>query len=269
MGYSNDAGYTPVSIQDLMSFVMININTQFGTSYTEESFLGTAFYKYFYAIAQKMQENEIKTSEIFLKLQTYFTDTNERILRPKTTPDGLVDTLKLAGYTASVKPPINDDAGKLFLCVDVDDTDEDYEDQKLEIATIMSETVIAGIISQGAEDQNIVISNGQEFTYKYDLPTRIEVLLRLTLTISRNNSATILTDAQIKTKLMDNIAAKYSLGKDFEPETYFTIVDAPWCSDILLEYSVDDGENWDSAVYESEYDELFEIALENITLIQS
>ena len=38
--------------------------------------IGTNFYKYFYALAQRIQTNEIKTSEIFLKLQDYFKYTN-------------------------------------------------------------------------------------------------------------------------------------------------------------------------------------------------
>jgi len=48
------------------------VNTQFGQSYTMDTFIGTNLYKYFYALAQLLQENEVKTSEIFLKLQQYF-----------------------------------------------------------------------------------------------------------------------------------------------------------------------------------------------------
>lgn len=67
---------------------------------------------------------------------------------------------------------------------------------------------------------------------------------------------------------MDNINALYGLGKDFEPEKYFTSADAPWASDIYDEYSVDAGANWEDVTYEAEYDELFVIDLANITLIE-
>ena len=69
MSFASDAGYIPLSIESLMGIVRENVNTQFGTSYTETTFQGTNFYKYFYALVQRLQENEVKTSEIFLRLQ--------------------------------------------------------------------------------------------------------------------------------------------------------------------------------------------------------
>jgi hypothetical protein len=77
MGYANESGYTPQTIDQIMEAFRTAINTQFGTTYTTESFVGTNFYKYFYALAQRVQENEVKTSEIFAKLQDYFNE-NER-----------------------------------------------------------------------------------------------------------------------------------------------------------------------------------------------
>ena len=91
----------------------------------------------------------------------------------------------------------------------------------------------------------------------------------MTITISRNNKFAIDSDADIKAALIANIGAKYGLGLDFEPESYFTIADAPWAADILLEYSLNDGMSWLTAVYESEYDEIFEFDLSDITLVQS
>jgi hypothetical protein len=269
MGYAQENGYIAASIETIMLSVMNNINTQFGTSYTWETFVGTNFYKYFYAIAQRIQENETKTAEIFSKLQDYFAITNEEISRPVVTPQGLIDALAVGGYIASVKPPADADAGKIYICVDVDDTDEDYAATKLAINTLISQSTIAGCVTQGTESSSITLSNGQSFDFKYALPDRTEVLLKLTTTLSENNRVVIGDPDSTKQKLMDNIAERYQLGLNFEPQRYFSLLDAPWASDVLLEYSIDDGENWLTEVFDSEYDELFDVLLENITLVEA
>lgn len=267
MGFAQESGYTPTTIQTMMISVMNNVNTQFGTAYTEETFLGTNFYKYFYALIQKLQENEVKTSEIFTKLMDYFAVTNERISRPAVTAPGLIEKLAGEGYTASVKAPIDADAGKAYICVDVDETADDYADTKLEINTLIMESVAAGVVTQGTESSSIVLSNGQAFDFKYDLPDREEPDLRLTITLSENNQFVVKSPEEVKQILMDNIAAKYALGKNFEPQRYFTIIDAPWAESVLLEYDI--GGGFVSAVFDAAYDDLFVIDLANITLIEA
>lgn len=388
MGFASESGYVPVSIETMMQTVMQNINTQFGTSYTTDTFVGTNFYKYFYALIQELQKSEIKTSEIFLKLQDYIAITNEAISRPAVTPPGLIETLLENGFVASVKPPADADAGKIFICVDLDDganasgnatitnyanlvsgTDDSitigatvftaqataatpgtatfqattsndvtaaslasqinahatagalvkakangavvtitarsggtggnsialvytnndanvgatvsgatlsggttraaYADEKLAVATIIKDSVAAGIVSQGTEVTSIVLSNAQSFDFKFNLPNKIEVLLRLTTTLSENNQVVVKTPEEVKDILLANISERYTLGKNFEPQRYFSIIDAPWASDVLLEYSVDGGANWESEVYDSAYDDLFDVLLENITLIEA
>ena len=113
MSFSSESGYTAVTIEEMMLSVMENVNTQFGTTYTEETFVGTNFYKYFYALMQRVQENEIKTAEVFVKLQQYFDITNDLISRPVVTSPGLMAKLEDAGYIASVKPMEDADAGKI------------------------------------------------------------------------------------------------------------------------------------------------------------
>jgi hypothetical protein len=268
MGFSEDTGYIPLAISDIMSSIMTGINTQFGLSYTAETFLGTNFYKYFYALAQRVQTNEIKMSEVFLKLQDYFDTTNETILNPKVTPNGIIDALGVAGYTASVKPMVEGDAGKTSICVNLLGTESNYAEMKLEVCGLIKDYTVAGVVTQGDQSESLTLSNGQSFDFKYCLPDVTVVLLRLTLTTSRNNTGLISAPEVSKENLLNNINAEYSLGKDFEPERYFTIDDAPWCSDILLEYSVDDGENYVSAIYEADFDELFDITLGNITIVE-
>jgi hypothetical protein len=268
MSYSSEQGYVPATIEAIMLSVMNGVNTQFGLSYTQETFIGTNLYKHYYALVQRLQENEVKTSEIFLKLQDYFAITNEQISRPVNTNQGLVDVLESNGYIASVKKPIDADAGKVFICVDVDDSEDDYEDTKLAIATIIKNSTVAGIVSQGTEVTAIVLSNGQSFDFKYNLPDAQETHLKLTVTTSENNQSVILTPEEVKDILLDNIAARYRLGKNFEPQKYFSLIDAPYASAVKLEYSLDAGATWLTTIFDAEYDDKLTFDLANVTLIE-
>lgn len=388
MGFAQENGYTPVDIETIMLSLMENINIQFGTSYSIETFVGTNFYKYFYALAQRMQENEVKTSEIFAKLQQYFVITNERIQRPVVTPPGIIENLARLGYTASVKPMVLADAGKANICVDVDDGDHasgnititsyanlvsgsadtvsvngtaftaqsgavthgeakfqaatsnsatatsladqinyhatvglvvraravgaivyitainggtagnsialdytnndanvgatksgtaltggtdssTYADEKLIVATAIKDSVVAGVMSQGSQSETIVLSNGQSFDFKFWLPNRIPIKLKLTTVLSTNNQVVIGEPDDVKNTLLANINASYKLGRNFEPQRYFTIVDAPWASSVLLEYSFDGGSTWASTVYAAAFDDLLEFGLGDITLVET
>jgi hypothetical protein len=388
MGYSQENGYVPTDIDTIMASLMANINTQFelDPAYTMETFEGTAFYKYFYALAQRMQESEVKTSEIFIKLQQYIDVINERISRPVVTNPGLIEKLEDVGYVASVKPMIDADAGKIHICIDADDgvhalgeveitsfanlvsgtddvvtigataftaqagaatpgtgtfqaatsnaatatslaaqinahatagalvkaravgaivklraihggtagnialsyTDNDtnvgatvsgatltggtnsatYAATKLTLCTLISNSTAAGGVTQGTESEAIVLSNGQSFDFKYNLPDKIGVLLRLTITLSENNQVVVGDPDEVKLLLLENINDKYRLGRNFEPQRYFSVVDAPWASQVLLEYSFDDGDTWETDIYEAEYNELFDIQLEDIELVE-
>lgn len=368
MSFSSENGYTALTIEAIMDDIRQRINTQFSTSYTTESFVGTNFYKYFYTLAQRVQENEVKTSEIFTYLQQYFAITNERIQRPVATAPGVIEALDGIGYVSSVKMPLEADAGKIFICVQVDgyefasvviddltftsiypgvegndlsivlaDTETagsesidvtdgvitvgieggvstttqikaaidgdatssllvgvviasgeessaqaaatetslaggsgtGYLTKKTTIGTLIKDSVAGGIITQGDQVENIVLSNGQDFDFKYSLPSMTDVLLKLTIHTSDNNQVVIKTPEEIKQILIDNIESKYKLGRDFEPQKYFSIEDAPWAATVLLEWSDDAGSNYYSTVFESDFDDLFVIDLENILLLES
>lgn len=396
MGYSQEAGYIPTDINTIMSSIMTNINTQFNLdpAYTMETFVGTSAYKYFYALAQEAQENEVKTSEIFQKLQAYFDKINARISRPVVTNPGIIEKFSTEGYVASVKPMIDADAGKIHICVDVDDgvhaegdititsyanlvsgTDDsvgvagqtftaqtgaatpgaatfqaatsnevtaaslaaqinahattsplviaravgakvlikakaggvggnsialaytdndanvgatksgttltggednaDYADLKEAICTLISQITVAGAVTQGTESESIVLSNGQSFDFKYNLPNLLTVHLKLTITLSENNQVVVGNPDDIKQNLIDNINARYRLGKNFEPQRYYSVIDAPWAASVLLEYSFNyDADNpgpetWSNAIYDADYRDLFDIKLENIILVEA
>lgn len=367
---------------------MERVNAQFLTNYTFETFQGTNWYKFLYTSAQRLQENEVKTAEIFLKLQGYIDYVNDIISRPVVTNPGMVEKFMAEGFVASLKPMIEIDAGKSHICVDVDsgthaegeveitdfaslisgtpdsiqvgsvtftaqagaatpntatfqanasndstaeslaiqinshddtkdivrarvidnvvylrskepgtagnstalvytdnDTNvgatvtgsgtledgvdnEDYQEIKEEICDLISKVVVAGVVTVGLETETIVLSNGQSFDFSFNLPNRLHVLLRLTLTLSENNQLVIGDPDETKQKLLNQIMQRYRLGLNFEPQKYFTVEDAPWCSQILLEYSLDEGATWESDIYDAPYDDLFVFGLEDITLVE-
>lgn len=268
MGFALESGYTPSTVETIIDEIRVNINTQFGTVWTTESFVGTNWYKFAYAVAQRIQKNEIKASEVFAKLQQYFAITNERIQRPVATSPGLIEAFASAGFIASIKPMIDADAGKVNIALDLDSGAAGYAAKKLEAATIIKNSVVAGAVTQGAEVTSIVLSNGQAFDFKYHLPTVITPLIKLTTTLSENNQVVIESPDDVKAKLLANIAARYRLGKNFEPQRYFTTADAPWASQVLLEYKIGGGA-WTNAVYDSAFNEKFNILLANVTLVEA
>lgn len=268
MSYSQNNGYTPVDFNTIMETIRVGINTQFNTTFTTESFVGSGWYKYAYAIAQKIQENEIKTGEVFQKLQQYFSITNEKIQRPSVSYPGIVDSFESQGYVASVKPPVEADAGKIYICVDVDNTDPDYADTKLEVCTFIMTYVVAGVVSMGSEVETITLTNGQSFDFKFNLPTRKPIKFRLTLKKSSNTTLSLPSDEAIRGVLFDNFSTRYRLGYDLEPQRYFTsTTDAPWASEITLEWSDNAGVDWHEEVYASLYTDLFTLALEDVTVV--
>lgn len=267
MSFSSENGYIPVTFSNVMEAIRLNINIQFGTTFTIETFVGTNWYKYFYTLVQRVLQSETKTAEIFEKLKQYISTTNQSIQRPSVSIPGLIDSFESYDYVASVKKNLIGDAGTISICVDTDEDADDYPDVKLEICNLIKHFVVAGMVSLGTETESIVLSNGQSFDFSFYLPDYTPVVLRLTLNVSDNQLVTLPTDEQIRGALNDNINARYRLGWDFEPQRYYTMVDVPWAATILLEWSDDDGANWHSTVFEAGFRDLFTFGLEDITVV--
>jgi hypothetical protein len=147
---------------------------------------------------------------------------------------------------------------------------------KEEICEVIKDSTVAGAVTMGDQVESIVLSNGQSFDFKYHLPNRIPVGLRLTLTLSENNQSVVDSPEDIKAALLLNIANRYSLGKNFEPQKYFSSVDAPWASVIVLEWTDDvtDGELdeepvWSDDVYDADFDDLFVVDLALTELVEN
>lgn len=145
--------------------------------------------------------------------------------------------------------------------------DPDFDAVREEICELIKDSVPAGIVTQGDQVQSITLSNDQSFDFKFNLPTRITTLLRLTITVSDNNQYAILSDSDVAELLLENLTARYRLGLDFEPQRYFSILDAPWAASVLLEWSINDGADYYSTVNDLEYNELMEVALADIEVV--
>src|SRR5690606_32661296 len=133
------------------------VNAEFNLSYNEETFVGSGWYKFAYPILQRVALGEVKASEVFLKLQEYIRLVNERIQRPSVSTPGLIESLASHGFLASLKPPADEDAGKIFVCVDLDDGADDYAEKKLQVATLLKDYVAAGMAFQGSETEDITL----------------------------------------------------------------------------------------------------------------
>lgn len=271
MAYTDENGFIPDTVEELMNDFMNGINNKFGTSYTIDTFVGSNFYKYFYVIAQQIIDKEIVFAQAFQKLQDYIRSTNETIAIAKTPLDGLIKVFSDAGYQISIEPMTALNAGTLGVCVDVDSTDPDYADMKTEILTMLKDYTVAGIFFSGAETGNIALTNGQSFEFGYALPTEFNAVeLKISIELSQNVNIVPDSESEIKTKLLANLADRYSIGRDFEPNRYFDILnDAPYASSVLLQWRKTSGDAWSSAVYSATFKEVFRFDTSRITVVIS
>ena len=131
-----------------------------------------------------------------------------------------------------------------------------YSSTKQEIIDRIGKYLTTGLKFYGTETGSRVAANGQSFEYKYFLPTFIDFKIKITVTISQNTKSPILNTNQIRDIFNAKFEELYKLGLNFEPEKYLEIErDLPFVSDILLEYSEDDGATWDSVPRIMAFDE--------------
>lgn len=268
MAFNLENGFIPDSFDDLMNSFIIGVNRQFGTEYTSESFVGSNFYKYYYAIAQEVMAAQINFAEAYSKLQDYIRATNKKLTMFKTPTDWLIGVFKESGYDISVKPTELEDAGTLSVCVDVDKTLEDFAESKAEILNILKTYTAAGIYFYGDQLGTITASNGQQLPFAFFLAERLGIELRLTLKISKNTKVLVDSVPKIKEKLLKNLSDSYALGRDFEPDTYFTTAtDAPYAAQVLLEWRKLGEDIYRQDIYNADFRELFTFKKEDIIVV--
>ncbi len=267
MSYEQNNGYTARTFDEIMEELRVGVNDEFGTTYDVDQFLGTGWYRFLYPMVQRIQNNEVKASEIFVKLAEYITQKNLKIERPSVSMNGIVDAFLSNGFVASVKPTEEADVGKVYIAVDLFDTDPDFDDQKLEVCQLIKNYTVAGTLTIGDHSEIITLSNGQSFEFSFVLADKNPILFRVTLVDSINTPIAIPTDETIRNSFYNNYLERYRMGWDIEPQKYYNQGDALWASSVLVEYSLNAGADWASTVHTAEYDELWTLNLEDIDVI--
>lgn len=258
MPYTDKNGYVPYTMEEVMQLILLDVNAGFKTSYSYDQFIGTGFYKFFYVLAQRIVALSGSFGEVYAKLQDYIRFMNEQINAPAVNPESALKILQNAGFTASVRPVTQATAGEWAFCVDLDSAAAGYAQQKQRVFDLLKTCTAGGIYFPGTETGTSVLSNGQAMPYAFYLPTRHAVSLKLTINTSAASGVSVPAEAQIKQMLLDNLAAMYRLGVNFEPERYFTISrDAPYAAAVKLEYQKEAGGAWTSSVYEADFKDLF------------
>lgn len=267
MSFSKEAGYVPRTFNEVMNALRVILNGRFSMTYTEESFVGSSWYKYLYAPVQRVVANETRTAEIFKKLAEYISETNLRIQRPSVSLPGLLDSFGSRGFTVSVKQNIPDDAGYISVCVLLDSSAGDYAAKRLQVCELLRQFVVANPIPLGSEVETLVLKNGQSFDFKFFLPEYTPIKIRATITKSANTQLIVPSDETIRQQIFDNVKARYRLGWNFEPSRYLTLVDAPYAGAILFQWSDDDGDTWESTIHTAGFRDLFTFGLDDIEVL--
>ena len=270
MPYNKSQGYMPRTANDIMESLRVRTNVYLGTNYTMQEFEGTNIYKITYPIMQEIMQSENNLSMIFSQYADYIKSVNERINAPAVVRDSIIRKINELGIDCSLKQLNPAEAGKIFLCCDINPDDSNYSYLVDRIGDIMLKNISAGTVSNGSVSVNKQLENGQVETFKFELPTKTSIKLKLTLQISRNNDEYIPTDNEAKEILLNNLNKYYKLGNDFEPEKYAEINrDFPCCSKVVLEYSLDGGTNWTEAVAQLSYNTKYITNAGDITIVRT
>jgi hypothetical protein len=270
MSYTDNNGYEPRTFDDLMTTLMGGINKEFGSTYDYERFQGTNWYKFLYPLVQLIIESEADFSNIWEKYTDYIRTLNESIAIPKTPVEGLIAAFKnVLGIEISVAEAEENTAGILSVCANVDNTAADYADTKQKIIDALLKYSVAGVYTDGDQRGTAVASNGQNFEYGFWLPQKIDTILQLNITLSRNSDVVSDTPEAAKEKLINNLKNLYKLGMDFEQQKFFNIDrDAPYASDITLFYkNSKTGGEFTADVYHANFRDLFLFDPENISVV--
>lgn len=267
MSFSLENGYTPRDFDTIMSEFRQNINSEYGQNITAEQFKGSNWYKLSYSASQFIATAEGNIAELSNKIIDYIRKVDEEIQLPKSSVDGIMYHLKEdLGLISSVKPTAEGDRGYLYIAVDVDNESPDYPQTKQNILAKLKEYCTAGLYFSGSESGQVIASNGQPFNFGYELPTIVNMRVKITPTISDNTTAFIQNSSQIKEKFLENFNSMYKLGLDFEPEKYLDIRnDLPFASQIKIEWSINEGSSWSEEVWKSAYNQ--KLNLSNVEVV--
>lgn len=255
MSYTNKDGYAPESFNDINERGMLEVNEQFRTQYTMNSYNGSNFYKFFYGGIQEIMKVQNDVAAIYTRLVDYPRYVNERIIRPTCTLDGFQDgTIRDLGIITSLKPLENGEWGQAFICADVDQNAGDFDEIKQKLWQYMADNLTLGLVYNGDHRGTIAAANGQQFEYAFGIP--YETALDIRITIDRTENKTVFTPTVlvIQEMFMNGFNDNYRLGFDFEPHRYLNLSELPFAGSCKIEWSKD-GTNWKTGVYDAAYNE--------------
>lgn len=267
MSFSVTNGYSPRSYETILTQCVQIVNEQFGTSYNNQSFVGTNLWKFLYTTIQGLMTVENNIAELGVKLQDYIRTQNEELLIPRSSVDGFMKaTEEELGLISSIRPiERSQDAGQMYVAVDVDPSRTDYAEIKQKILDLEHECLTAGLFYHGTETGTVTASNGQVFNYAYELPAETALQVKIQVTVSENNNLFVETPVTIKEKFLENFKELYRLGYDFEPQQFLNISrDLPFASQISIQYKTSG--SWQSGIMQGVYDEKITINPDNVTV---
>lgn len=265
MSFEQENGYTPRTFDEFMEALRLGVNAKNSTSYTAETFVGTNWYKFFYPLVQEALKNETKAAEIFQRLQEYFQQTNEKILRPTVSYPGLFDAFGSQGFVISIRPPATSYAGILGVCVDTDESAGSFASVRLQICNLLKDYTAAGMVFDGSHVETLTLTNGQNFPFGFFTPSRVPILLRVTAIESENNKLPVPDDISLRQQVADLIKERYRLGFNFEPQRYANVDEMPWAGSVVLEWSTD-GSIWHDEIADLNFNALYTFNLEDIAV---
>jgi hypothetical protein len=273
--FSLEKGFIPNTFDTELQNLIDKVNEVFNENYVVDTFKMTDFYRISYPIIQYMLLTQNNISVILDYYERYLKVVNDKITRPITTNDGIIDYFDRNGYYLSTKQVVDPTsaydtiseamnavidggtfdangantvlnqlslirkgAGNMFLCVDPKDG---IHYDKITVANLINDSMSVGNIFIGTETQAINLKNGLQWTFAWELPVRELLYIDILITISRNkNSYNQMTDNDIKEKVMKNIQERCLMGHDFEPEAILQIdLDIPYASSVSLGWKLD------------------------------
>lgn len=265
MEWTSESGLKIDTYDEVMRVYLKKLNEQTGKSTTFEYFKSTDEYQILSIAAQEAINQQFGTAQIFDNVINYVFNNALEIGSPSTTISNVIPSIgDEFGFESAMKPMVEAERGLLHLAIDYTPSPE----LNMKIANfLVSNNVVAGVLTKGDIVQSVSITDKQEFEMRWTAAKPIDIKFKLELTVSNNRRYAIADKDEIKSIFLANYQRFYSMGKDIEPELYFEIErDAPYCSDIVTSWSVDGGTTWNATVLHSAFDSkyLVDLHVDNI-----
>ena len=252
MKYDNSSGIQVDTVQSIIQKALDIYNANENKNLTMKAFELTEFYRVVVIVAQLLVQTQTKTASMYDQIIDYIHNNQMAIESPSNTIAGITPAIyKKFGFDSSLKPSSEADAGKVYLAIDYQPT----ADINLKIANFILDKLLgAGIYTIGDIQQPVSIDDSNEIIISWTNAKVQDLHFKINLKISRNRNTSVPDKDLIKSRFLNNFEEIYSIGQDIEPERYLDMQqDIPFASEYEILYSLD-GENWQSGVLNSDFD---------------